>query len=128
MIHDLVVKNALIFDGVNPELHEGSIRIINGKIEAIGKIDSSTNGDIPTIDANGRVVTPGFIDCHFHAYGFELDMMKSESTPRSYVALKGRTRLEAALQRGFTTVRDVAGGDAGLARADRKSTRLNSSH
>ena len=117
MTQDLLVKNALIFDGVNPELREGSIRILNGKIEAIGKIDSSTNGDIPMIDAKGRVLTPGFIDCHFHAYGFELDMMKSESTPRSYVALKGSTRLEAALQRGFTTVRDVAGGDAGLARA-----------
>jgi imidazolonepropionase-like amidohydrolase len=33
------------------------------------------------------------------------------------VALKGRFRLEEALKRGFTTVRDVAGGDIGLAMA-----------
>ena len=46
--------------------------------------------------------------------------MRLESTPRSYVALKGHLRLEAALRRGFTTVRDVAGGDSGLALAIRE--------
>ena len=79
-------------------------------LAAIGAdaVKAASTGATRTIDLDGAFVMPGFIDCHFHAYGFELDMMKSESTPRSYVALKGRTRLEAALQRGFTTVRDVA--------------------
>jgi imidazolonepropionase-like amidohydrolase len=63
------------------------------------------------------VVTPGFIDNHFHAYGIGLDMLNLEGRPKSFVALKARLRLENALKRGFTTVRDVAGGDIGLASA-----------
>jgi len=43
--------------------------------------------------------------------------MATESRPLSYVALVAARRLEAALRRGFTTVRDPAGGDAGIARA-----------
>ncbi|BCB76716.1 peptidase M38 [Phytohabitans flavus] len=60
---------------------------------------------------------PGLIDAHFHAYGIDLDMLALESRPLSYVALAAARRLSAALTRGFTTVRDPAGGDAGLARA-----------
>ncbi|MDI1289301.1 MAG: amidohydrolase family protein, partial [bacterium] len=69
------------------------------------------------LDAKGRVVTPGFIDNHFHAYGISLNMLQMEATRKSYVALVGSRRLHAALVRGFTTVRDVAGGDIGLSRA-----------
>ncbi|NBO09084.1 MAG: amidohydrolase family protein, partial [Actinobacteria bacterium] len=117
MSHDLLIKNALIFDGHSPDLREGSILIRNGEIAAF---DEKSASGVEVLDAGGRVVTPGFIDCHFHAYGIDLDMMRLESTPRSYVALKGHLRLEAALRRGFTTVRDVAGGDSGLALAIRE--------
>ncbi|CAB5038656.1 unannotated protein [freshwater metagenome] len=117
MSHNLLIKNALIFDGHSPDLREGSILIRNGEIEAL---DEKSASGVEVFDAGGRVVTPGFIDCHFHAYGIDLDMMRMESTPRSYVALKGHLRLEAALRRGFTTVRDVAGGDSGLALAVRE--------
>jgi imidazolonepropionase-like amidohydrolase len=117
MSHDLLIKNALIFDGHSPDLREGSILIRNGEIAAF---DAKSASGVEVLDAGGRVVSPGFIDCHFHAYGIDLDMMRLESTPRSYVALKGHLRLEAALRRGFTTVRDVAGGDSGLALAIRE--------
>jgi imidazolonepropionase-like amidohydrolase len=63
------------------------------------------------------VVVPGMLDCHFHAYGVGLGLLDIESLPASYVAVRATQRLGAALRRGFTTVRDVAGGDAGLGRA-----------
>lgn len=56
---------------------------------------------------------PGLIDAHFHAYGIGLDAMKIESRQLS----SGARRLASALALGFTTVRDVAGGDPGLAAA-----------
>ncbi|MEO2106513.1 MAG: amidohydrolase family protein, partial [Actinomycetota bacterium] len=49
--------------------------------------------------------------------GIGLDMLVMEATPLSYVTAKASKRLGGALRRGFTTVRDVAGGDIGLQRA-----------
>lgn len=116
--NDYFVKNALIFDGHSEELIEGSIFIQNGVIAAVGMIPTPKYLEAGQIlDAKGRVVTPGFIDNHFHAYGIGLDMMNLEGRPKSFVALQARLRLENALKRGFTTVRDVAGGDIGLATA-----------
>ena len=63
---------------------------------------------------------PGLIDAHFHAYGARLSLLEIETCPLSYLALAGARRLAGALGRGFTTVRDPGGGDAGLAQAIRE--------
>lgn len=70
-----------------------------------------------TLDGTGQYVIPGLIDAHFHAYATSMDGMENERGPLSYAAINGTRRLEKALRRGFTTVRDVAGGDIGLARS-----------
>lgn len=114
MTGSLTVINARIFDGSSADLTEGDLRIEEGLIVEVGPgLDVGAN----VLDAGGRVVTPGFIDNHFHAYGISLNMLQMEATRKSYVALLGARRLRAALSRGFTTVRDVAGGDIGLSRA-----------
>jgi imidazolonepropionase-like amidohydrolase len=114
---DMIISNALIFDGESPELTEGGIRIADGDIVEIGKI-TNTSGT-RTLDAAGRTVIPGLIDAHFHAYAMSLHGDINESTPLSYIAFVAERRLGAALSRGFTTVRDVAGGDSGLSDAIR---------
>ena len=111
----LKITNALIFDGWAPELIEGGIRIADGDVVEIG--DVKAGGDDRHIDAGGRMIIPGLIDAHFHAYAISLHIDVNEMTPLSYVALAASGRLSSALRRGFTTVRDVAGGDAGLASA-----------
>ena len=117
-VQSLLVENAVIFDGFSEDLTEGSVLIQDGIITEVGQVSKPQNSDaLVVIDAKGRTVTPGFLDNHFHAYGIDLNMMTMEGRPKSYVALKGRYRLERALKRGFTTVRDVAGGDIGLAMA-----------
>lgn len=110
----LTVTNARIFDGVGADLIEADVRIVDGVIAEVG---AGLVGGDRVLDAAGRVVTPGFIDNHFHAYGISLNMLHMEATRTSYVALLGARRLRSALARGFTTVRDVAGGDIGLSRA-----------
>jgi imidazolonepropionase-like amidohydrolase len=109
----LSVVNGLVFDGVSDELVEAAVQVVDGRITAVGDPQPADS----VIDARGRTVLPGLIDAHCHAYGIDLDLLAIESRPLSYVALKAARRLEAALSRGFTTVRDPAGGDAGLARA-----------
>ena len=110
---NLTVTNALIFDGVGPTLFEGAVRVANGEIVEVGRDVRPGDGD-EVLDARGAVVCPGFIDNHMHAYGVSLNMMEMEGSPTTWVAIKGSRRLASALQRGFTTVRDVAGGDIGL--------------
>ena len=63
---------------------------------------------------------PGLIDAHLHAYAASLSLLEIETSPLSYLALAGARRLAGALGRGFTTIRDPGGGDAGLARAIRE--------
>lgn len=110
------ITNALIFDGTSPDLLEGSIVMHDGVIVAVG--DVPPEGE--AIDAVGKVVVPGLIDTHFHAYAVGLGGFEVERGPLSYAALIGSQRLGAALKRGFTTVRDVAGGDIGLSKAVRE--------
>lgn len=110
---DLTITNAKIFDGHSSELIEGSVVISGGVVQSIG--ESIPQGR--TLDARGKVVLPGLIDAHFHAYAVSLAGLPNESGPLSYSALAGARRLGAALRRGFTTVRDVAGGDIGLSNA-----------
>lgn len=110
---NLTVVHALVFDGVGPGLQEAGVRIAEGEIVEVGP-DVRPGPDDEVIDARGAVVCPGFIDNHMHAYGVSLNMMEMEASPTSWVAIKGSRRLASALRRGFTTVRDVAGGDIGL--------------
>lgn len=112
-VGNLTVTNARIFNGADADMEEGAIRIAQGDIVEVGH-GVNPGSDDEIIDARGAVVTPGFIDNHMHAYGVSLNMMEMEASPTSWVALKGSRRLESALKRGFTTVRDVAGGDIGL--------------
>lgn len=109
----LTIANALIFDGASADLTEGSLVFSDGVIQEIGSL--APTGRV--IDAKGKVVVPGLIDAHFHAYGISLQGVANENGPLSYSALAGARRLGAALKRGFTTVRDVAGGDIGLSQA-----------
>ena len=59
------IKNATIIDGLGGDPYSGNIYLKNGKILAITN-GESLDSDI-SIDATGKVVTPGFIDLHTHS-------------------------------------------------------------
>ena len=65
-MYDLIIKNGLIYDGKGSEPFEADIGISEEKIVAIGKIEENA---IETIDAKGKIVTPGFVDIHTHYDG-----------------------------------------------------------
>lgn len=111
-MNGITITNATVFDG-EEVLGVRSVRLVDGRIADVG--DREPQGAV--LDAAGRTLLPGLIDAHMHAYGVGLDAMAIDRAPLSYVAVVGASRLAAALRRGFTTVRDVAGGDPGLARA-----------
>src|SRR3954452_19563514 len=60
MSFDLLVKNATLPDGRAGQ----DIAVSNGRIAAVGRDIAAEAGRV--IDAAGRLVTPPFVDCHFH--------------------------------------------------------------
>ena len=96
---------------------EGPVHLAGERVLAFGPEAAGLPAAERTIDVRGRTVLPGLIDAHFHAYAIGFDLGAIEAAPMSYVAHHAARRLQRALRRGFTTVRDPAGGDAGLALA-----------
>ncbi len=63
MSFDLVIKNGMIVDGSGGARYRGDIGVKDGKIATIGRISAPADD---VVDAEGRVVTPGFVDGHTH--------------------------------------------------------------
>lgn len=109
--------NGLIFDGHSPDLvADRQLLVEDDRFAAISR-ERPDRPNVNVVDLAGKVLMPGLIDCHFHAYACRVDLAELESLPVSYLAHRGRELLENALQRGFTTVRDAGGADYGLWRA-----------
>ncbi len=63
MQYDLLIKNGTVVDGSGLPRFHADVAIAEGKIVAIGKIRESAR---EVIDAEGHVVSPGFVDGHTH--------------------------------------------------------------
>jgi N-acyl-D-aspartate/D-glutamate deacylase len=66
MAWDLVVTNARIVDGTGGAPFVGDVAVKDGKIAEIGTVTGDADR---SIDAEGRVLAPGFIDAHTHYDG-----------------------------------------------------------
>ncbi len=62
-MHDLVIRNALLLDGLRSPARHGDLAVSGGQIIEIGKITSPAR---QAIDAEGLALMPGIIDNHTH--------------------------------------------------------------
>jgi N-acyl-D-aspartate/D-glutamate deacylase len=63
MSFDLKITGGTIVDGTGKPGYTGDVGIKDGKVVALGKADGLAT---TTIDAAGKVVSPGFVDVHTH--------------------------------------------------------------
>lgn len=64
MAHDLVISGGTVVDGTGAPARGADVAIDGDRITAVGEVDRSGAGRV--IDADGALVTPGFVDLHSH--------------------------------------------------------------
>jgi N-acyl-D-aspartate/D-glutamate deacylase len=62
-VHDLVIRNALLLDGLGSPPQRGDLAVSGGMISAVGRIEGSSKS---ALEADGLALMPGIIDNHTH--------------------------------------------------------------
>lgn len=62
-MYDLVIKNGFVVDGSGGPRYPADVAVSGGRIVRIGRINERA---VRTLDADGQVVAPGFVDGHTH--------------------------------------------------------------
>jgi imidazolonepropionase-like amidohydrolase len=73
------------------------------------------------VELAGRTLMPGLIDAHLHVFLNEVNIGALDAVPLTLLAINGAIALKNSLMRGFTSVRDTAGGDFGIKAAVERS-------
>ena len=117
MTPSYVFTGGRVLDAAEGTLREGLDVLVTGdRIAAVGAgLALPENCD--SIGVGGRTIMPGLIDCHVHVVAESLDLWSNMTAPASLAALRAARVKDEALQRGFTTLRDLGGADYGLVRA-----------
>jgi N-acyl-D-amino-acid deacylase len=63
MPYDLVIKNGTVIDGSGLPRYRADVAVRHGRVAAVGRVREAAR---EVIDADGQVVTPGFVDGHTH--------------------------------------------------------------
>jgi imidazolonepropionase-like amidohydrolase len=108
---DLLINNARLFDG--SALREGlfSVGIVGDKITSVGPSSVRANREI---DAAGKFLMPGLIDCHIHL--LNMWTAKDEKTMAADIEHELPRRLDDFLAAGVTTVKSVGDSEDDILR------------
>jgi imidazolonepropionase-like amidohydrolase len=110
-------RNAQLFNGIDAECADGiDVLVEDGLIREVSDRPLQSAA-AHVIDVQGRTLMPGLIDAHVHVYASDVNVQRMEAHGEAYRTAHAIRMLAHALACGFTTVRDVGGGDFGLAQA-----------
>jgi imidazolonepropionase-like amidohydrolase len=113
----ILFRGVDIFDGRSGGLAGDMNLLVAGRwIKKVSRRTIDAPKGALVIEGDGRVLTPGFIDAHFHCM-FHKSISETTSATPWVAGIWAKESLEAALMRGFTTIRDAGGADGSIARA-----------
>ena len=61
---DVIIRNGTVIDGTGANGFQADVAITGDRVTAVGDLGGQSAGE--EIDAQGRVIAPGFIDVHTH--------------------------------------------------------------
>jgi len=111
---DLLLRGGAVLDVEAGELRRADVLVSGERIAAIGA-GLAPPAEARVVELGGRVVMPGLIDCHVHVCAD--GMVPYPSLFPSLITARAARLLKETLLRGFTTIRDMGGADAGLRQA-----------
>ena len=116
-MNNLVIEGANLLDLATGEFRPAtSVRVEGDRIVEVSEsgVHLPAPDDVLRLDAGGRTLLPGFIDAHVHAAITTMDLAAMGRRSPMRIGIEAKAILERMLRRGFTTVRDAGGLDAGL--------------
>ncbi len=66
MSYDLLIRNGMVVDGTGSAPRQADVAVKDGRIVELGRITAAASR---VIDAEGALITPGFVDIHTHYDG-----------------------------------------------------------
>lgn len=66
MSHDVVIRGGSVIDGTGGPARTADVAITDGVITAVGRVEGKGRQEV---EADGAIVTPGFVDIHTHYDG-----------------------------------------------------------
>ena len=116
------VRCGALFDGKQDQLqHDVVITVEGDRIRSVGPMSAKASGQV--IDLSGQTCLPGMVESHTHVFlqgdrkpgQYDAQLLKQSVAYRTIAAI---TNAHAALDWGYTTIRDLETEGAGYADVD----------
>jgi imidazolonepropionase-like amidohydrolase len=116
-------QDALVFTATGGDPFEGSVIVEGDRISEVVAGPSRPSATGRVVSLQGMTLLPGLIDAHVHAAAVEADIQdQHRHLFDSELAVLTARSLTEMLDRGFTSVRDAGGADAGFRRLIERGT------
>jgi len=110
-------QDAVVFTSTGGDPFEGSVIVEGDRIARVVPGPSTPPAAGRVVSLRGMTLLPGLIDAHVHAAAVEADIQDQDRRLfDSELAVLTARSLTEMLDRGFTSVRDAGGADAGFRR------------